>query len=374
MTIQHRSQATISLARLERNIRNMQSRLDPGVEMIAVVKADSYGHGAAGLYPTFRACGVERFAVALWEEGAELRRAGATDCSILILGDTRDEDLQQLLTYRLTPTIFSVETAEKLNTLASAAGVVHPIHIKLDTGMSRIGFAAESSDTVPSILRIAAMEHLRIEGMFTHFPRADELDAPETDIQYDRFCTVADKLAAAGLHIPLLHAANSATVLLRKGKQLNAVRVGDSLYGICPVDEDVWPQFGLEPVLRWDAGVTHVKTVPAGTQVGYGGTYITTRPTVIATIPVGYADGYNRALSNRGHVFIRGENAPIIGRVCMDQFMVDVTHIPGVQRGDVAELVGPHITLEQMANTAGITPDEIVCCLNKRLPRVYSAE
>ena len=370
----HRSQATISLGRLERNIRNIQSRLEPGVELIAVVKADSYGQGAAGLYPTFRACGVERFAVAIWEEGAELRRSGTTDCPILLLGDTRDEDLGQLLAYDLTPTIFSVETAAKLNALAAEKGIVHPIHIKLDTGMSRIGFAAEDEATVPAILQIAAMEHLRIEGLFTHFPRADELDAPETELQYARLCRVADALAAQGVTIPLLHAANSATVLLRPGRQLNAVRVGDALYGICPVDEDVWPQFGLEQIFRWDAGVSHVKTVPAGTQVGYGGTYVTDHPTVIATIPVGYADGYNRALSNRGCVVIRGVEAPIIGRVCMDQFMVDVTHIPGVQRGDEAELVGPHISLERMANLAGITPDEIVCGLTRRVPRVYTAE
>lgn len=374
MLIQHRSQATLSLGRLERNIRNIQSRLEPGVELIAVVKADSYGQGAAGLYPTFRACGVERFAVAIWEEGAELRRCGATDCSILLLGDTRDEDLAQVLRYDLIPTIFSVATAEKLNALAAEAGVVHPIHIKLDTGMSRIGFAAEDSGTVPAILRIAAMEHLRIEGLFTHFPRADETEAPETDLQYDRLCRVARALEQQGIHIPLIHAANSATVLLRPGKQLNAVRVGDALYGICPVDEDVWPQFGLEQIFRWDAGVSHVKTVPAGTQVGYGGTYVTDRPTVIATIPVGYADGYNRALSNRGCVVLHGQEAPIIGRVCMDQFMVDVTDIPGVQRGDVAELVGPHISIERMAALADISADEVVCGLTKRVPRVYSAK
>ena len=373
MMIQHRTQATISLGRLQRNIRNMQNRLDPGVELIAVVKADSYGHGAAELYPTFRACGVERFAVAMWEEGAELRRAGATDCSILLLGDTHDEDLPRLLEYELTPAIFHVSTAEKLNALAAEANVICPIHIKLDTGMSRIGFPADER-AVDAITAIAALPHLRIEGLFTHFPRADELDMPETDLQYQRFCSVVRALEERGVHIPLLHAANSATVLLRSGMQLNAVRIGDTLYGVCPIDEESWPRFGLEQILRWDAGVSHVKTVPANTQVGYGGTFVTQRPTVIATIPVGFADGYSRALSNCGCVVIRGQEAPIIGRVCMDQFMVDVTDIPGVQRGDVAELIGPHISVERMAAIAGISPDEVICGLTKRVRRVYVAE
>lgn len=369
-----RTQLTVSLPRLRHNIRYMLRRLEPGVELIAVVKADSYGHGAAALYPTFRACGIRRFAVAIWEEGAELRRAGARDDSVLILGDTPDAQLPRLLEYDLTPTVFSVETAEKLNALAARAGTVHPIHIKLDTGMSRIGFPAEDSETLSRILRIAAMDHLRIEGLFTHFPRADELDIPETDVQYGRFCAVVDALAARGLRIPLLHAANSATVLLRQGLQLNAVRVGDTLYGVCPIDEADWPRFDLQPILRWDAGISHVKTVPAGTQVGYGGTYVTHRPTVIATVPVGFADGYSRGLSNCGCVVIRGQEAPIIGRVCMDQFMVDATHIPGVQRGDTAELIGPHITVERMARTAGISPDEVICGLSKRVPRVYAEE
>ena len=372
MTIQYRTQATVSLGRLADNIRNLQQRLDPGVEMIAVVKADSYGHGAVPLLDTFRACGVKHFAVAMWEEGAALRDGGAGE-DILILGDTRDEDLPRLLEWKLTPAIFNVETAEKLNALAAEAGVVHPIHIKLDTGMSRIGFSADES-ALPAIRQIAAMKNLRIAGMFTHFPRADELDIPETDLQFERFCAVAESLRHAGIHIPLLHAANSATLLLRKGKQLDAVRVGDTLYGICPVDEAVWPTFGLKPILRWDSYLSHVKTVPAGTQVGYGGTYVTDRPTVIGTVPVGFADGYNRALSNRGCVVVRGQEAPIIGRVCMDQFMVDVTNIPGARRGDLVELIGEHISVERMANTAGISPDEVVCGLSRRVPRVYTAE
>ena len=373
MPIQCRTRATISLRRLADNIRNIQGRLDPGAELIAVVKADSYGHGAAGLYPTFRACGVTHFAVAMWEEGAALRRAGAQGCSILLLGDTRDEELSRVLEYDLTPAIFCVETAEKLNALAAEAGIVQPIHIKLDTGMSRIGFPADDT-CLPHILRIAAMDHLRIEGLFTHFPRADELDMPETDIQYGRFCAVANALRRAGVEIPLLHAANSATLLLRQGKQLDAVRAGDTLYGICPIDEEAWPQFGLKPILRWDSYLSLVKTVPAGTQVGYGGTYVTSRPTVIGTVPVGFADGYSRSLSNCGCVVIRGQEAPIIGRVCMDQFMVDVTDIPGAQRGDNVELIGEHISVERMASTAGISPDEVVCGLTKRVPRVYIAE
>ncbi len=369
--IHQRTQATIHLDRLERNIRRVQQQIRPGTDLIAVVKGNCYGHGVAGLYETFRRCGVRHYAVATWEEGVALRQAGAAEEPILLLGDTWDEQLPQLIEHRLTPTIFVVETAQLLQDLAAAAGVVQPMHIKLDTGMNRIGFPAEES-SVPEILKIAAMPNLRITGVFTHFARADELDREETSLQYQRFTATVSALRQAGVDIPMVHAANSATLLLRPQEmQLDAVRTGDTFYGLSPIDDKDWEPFGFEEILTWETYVVLVKTVPAGAQIGYGGTYVTEKPTRVATIPVGFVDGYSRRLSNRGYVMIHGQKAPILGRVCMDQFMVDVTEIPGVKRGDLVTLLGEGITFPQMAELADITVDEIACGITGRVPRVY---
>lgn len=369
-----RTAAVIHLDRLGRNIENIKGRLAPGVELVAVVKADSYGHGAAGLYPTFREHGIRQYAVAIWDEGAALRRAGAEEEPIMILGDTWDDQLPELLRWRLTPAIIQEETAEKLNALAGAAGVIHPIQIKLDTGMSRIGFPADERALAP-IRRIAAMENLRITGVFSHFPRADELDVPETEEQFGRFCRTVALLREAGVEIPMAHIANSAALLLRpESYQLDAVRPGDAFYGLNSIDPEPWSAMGFEEILSWHSYVAMVKTIPAGTQVGYGGTWVAPRETRLATIPVGFVDGYSRALSNRGYVLIRGQEAPIRGRVCMDQFMVDVTDIPDVRRGDPVTLLGGSMTVQRMSDISGLSIDEIVCGISGRVPRIYTAD
>ena len=364
-----RTQATVHLDRLEQNIAEIRRRLKPGVELFAVLKGDAYGHGIAGVVPKLQKCGIRHYAAAIWEEGMAIRQAGAAKEPILILGDTWDEQLPQLIRWRLTPTIFSAETAAKLDALAAEAGVIQPIHLAFDTGMSRIGFR---DDYMAQVRAIARMEHLRITGAFTHFARADELDRPETNEAFARFCAAIDALRQEGIPIPMLHAANSPSILLRPEVQLDAVRGGDVLYGLCPVDEAIWPRQGLREVLTWETYVAHVKTVPAGTPVGYGGTCVTKRPTVIATIPVGFGDGYNRRLSNRGRVRIRGGEAPILGRVCMDQFMVDVTDIPGVTRGDTVHLLDDKLSILWMADLLEINVDEVVCDITRRVPRVYT--
>lgn len=370
MEIRQRTAAVVHLDRLAGNVANIRARLKPGVELIAVLKGDGYGHGIAGIYPTLKACGVTGYAVAVWEEGRDLRLAGAETESVLALGDTWDDQLPELLRWRITPTIFAVETAEKLNDLARAAGVVHPIHIKLDTGMSRIGFPADERCFEP-IARIAGMKNLKIEGAFTHFARADEMDSDSTPHQFERFMNTIAVLRERGIDIPRIHAANSPATLLRPDVQLDAVRVGDVLFGLCPVDEEEWERSGLREVMTWQTYVALVKTVPAGTQVGYGGSFTAARETRIATLPVGFADGYSRHLSNRGSVFIRGQEAPIIGRVCMDQMMVDVTDIPDVARGDSVELLGDGMSILRMADMLESNVDEIVCGVSKRVPRVY---
>ena len=367
----YRTAAVVHLDALRHNIENIRARLKPGVALMAVIKGDAYGHGIEGVLPTLLQCGIDRFACAVWEEGAAIRDAGAEKQPILLLDDTRDELLPQVIRHRLTPTIFSLETAQKLDTLAKEAGVIQPIHIKIDTGMNRIGFPAGDAAAVREIAAIAALPHLQISGAFTHFARADEMDCDVTDKAFRAFLDTVEQLKAAGVEIPFLHVANSPSILLRPEVQLQAVRAGDVLYGLCPVDETVWPEMGLKEVMTWETYVAMVKTVPAGSPIGYGGTYVTKRPTVVATIPVGFADGYDRHLSNRGAVVIRGQEAPNIGRVCMDQFMVDVTDIPDVQRGDTVTLLGGEMTILRMANLLDQNVDEVVCRISKRVPKIY---
>lgn len=367
----YRTAAIVHLDALRHNVQNIRARLQPNVALMAVLKGDAYGHGIAGVVPTLLELGIEHFACAVWEEGAAIRAAGAETQPILLLGDTRDELLPQVIRHRLTPTIFSLDTARKLSALAQEAGVVQPIHIKIDTGMHRIGLPAGAS-AVADICAIAALPNLHIAGIFTHFARADELDCDATERAYTAFLDTVEHLRRAGVSIPLVHVANSPSILLRPEVQLQAVRAGDVLYGLCPVDEDIWPEMGLQEVMTWETYVAMVKTVPAGSAIGYGGTHVTTRDTVIATIPIGFADGYDRHLSNRGAVVIRGQEAPIIGRVCMDQFMVDVTHIDGVQRGDTVTLLGESMTILRMANLLDQNVDEVVCHISKRVPKIYT--
>lgn len=364
-----RTEAVVRLDALRHNIRNIQARLDKGCRMMAVLKGDGYGHGLQQIFPTLKTAGIADFAVAIWEEGVALRQAGCTD-PILILGDTCDDCLEQLVLHNLTPTIFSPETAQKLNDLAAAHGCVQPVHIKIDTGMSRIGFPAEEASVEP-IVAIDRMENLQITGAFTHFARADEPDGQAADRQFRAYRLLLDRLEAAGVSIPFCHVSNSPAILLHPQFRLDGVRAGDILYGLNPVEDEIWEKEDFRQVMHWYTQVAMVKTVPAGTQVGYGGTYTTQRPTAIATIPIGFADGYNRRLSNRGKVRIHGQDAPIIGRVCMDQFMVDVTDIPNVQRGDTVSLLDDEVSILWMANLLDVNVDEIVCNISKRVPRVY---
>ena len=364
-----RTEAVVSLGALRHNIQNIRSRLGSGVEIMAVLKGDGYGHGEKGIYSTLKSSGIERYAVAVWEEGASLRSAGCTE-PILLLGDTCDGQLENLIKYRLTPAIFSADTAEKLNTLAKWGGVKQPVHIKIDTGMSRIGFPADDS-SIGVVKKISELSNIEITGAFTHFSRADEPDGESAKAQFEKYIRFIESLEDAGLPIPLKHVANSPAILLRPETQLDAVRAGDILFGLCPIEEEDWPKEDFRQVMSWYTYVVMVKEVPAGTEVGYGGTFVTKRPTRIATIPVGFADGYSRKLSNKGKVRINGQEAPIIGRVCMDQFMVDVTDIGEVRRGDTVSLLDDKLSVLWMADLLDCNVDEIVCGISKRVPRIY---
>lgn len=364
-----RTQAVIRLDALAHNITNVKTRIHADCQLLAVLKGDGYGHGIKGIYSTLEKCGVDGYAVAIWEEGALLRQLGCTK-PILILGDTCDSCMDQVVENQLTQTVFSVETAVLLNSIAKKKDVVQPIHLKLDTGMSRLGFPV-CQETVDKVLQISKLSNLKIDGAFTHFSKADESDGVSAGTQLTRYLQMVKWLEDSGISIPVKHISNSPGILLRPEANLDAVRAGDILFALCPVDANIWVQEDFWQVLHWYTQVAMVKEVPAGTEVGYGGTYITDKSTKIATIPVGFADGYSRRLSNKGQVKIRGKLAPIIGRVCMDQFMVDVTDVDGVSRGDTVTLLDDELSVLWMAELIDANVDEIVCGISKRVPRVY---
>ena len=364
-----RTEAVIRLDALAHNICQVRKRLKPGCQLMAVLKGDGYGHGICGIYETMERSNVDCYAVAIWEEGALLRELGCKK-PILILGDTCDDCANKLVEFDLSQTVFSLEQAQHLNQVAGSANKTVSVHLKFDTGMSRLGFPV--TETAAAQLReIAQMKNLRIDGAFTHFAKADEQDGVSAGVQLQKYLTMLKWLQDLGISVPKRHISNSPAILLRPEAQLDAVRAGDVLFALCPIDDDLWEKESFRQVLHWYTQVVMVKTVPAGTEVGYGGTYVTKRRTTVATIPVGFADGYSRRLSNKGYVKIRGKLAPIIGRVCMDQFMVDVTEIEGVCRGDTVSLLDDELSILWVANLIGANVDEIVCGISKRVPRVY---
>ncbi len=370
--------ASIDLDAVEKNFTNMHKNLTPGTQMIAVVKADAYGHGAVPIARLMEEKDyIWGFAVATVEEAVELRERHIYK-PILILGYVFPEDYDTLVAWDIRTAVFTVPMAKALSEAAAKAGKECAIHIALDTGMTRIGFRHPKESAV-SIAEICQLPNLKVEGMFTHFARADEADLSATTMQLALFEETADILQNMGISIPLMHVNNSAGILWNRCGDFQAVRPGITIYGIAPSGEVVNPGVALHPVMSLISHVSHVKEVEPGIPVSYGGTFVTSRPvTKIATIPVGYADGYPRSLSNQADVLIRGKRARICGRVCMDQFMVDVTDIPDVAVGDPVTLLGKdgreQILVEELSALSGRFPYEFVCCISKRVPRVYKKE
>ena len=346
-------------------------RQKSGVAVLAVIKANGYGHGAvpvAWLLSGKCAC----FGVSSIGEAMELRQAGIPD-PILILGQSPVSTFPILVRENIRPTIFRFEDAQALSEAAVAAEVEAPLHLAVDTGMGRIGFEPDEA-SADLCLQIAKLPNLNIEGIFSHFATADCADRSRAHMQaarFDRFCQLLEE---RGLHIPIRHMDNSAG-LIHFSHPYDMVRAGIALYGMYPSAETDAAALPLRPALKWLSRVAYVKDVPAGRPISYGGTYVTTAPTKIATIPVGYADGYHRSLSGKFHVLIRGQKAPILGRICMDQMMVDVTHIPDVAVEDPVTLIGQDgdeiITIEQIATAAGSFNYEFVCGIGRRVPRIY---
>lgn len=367
--------AEIDLKALANNIREVRRVTDQRAEVMAVVKANAYGHGAVEVSRTVLAGGATRLAVARSAEGAELRRAGI-EAPILILGYTPEGLIPEVAEYGLEQTVYSVEYARRVNDRAAALGVKIPVHIKIDTGMGRLGVVAGTGSGASSVKEIASLPHLEPVGIFTHFAAADSADKSYTLTQWEKFTGILEQLRREGLEFPLRHCANSAAVIDMPESALNMVRAGIILYGLYPSPEVNMQRVDLKPVMSFKTRVAHVKEVPAGFSVSYGCTYKTERRSVIATIPVGYADGYSRRLSSKGEVLIRGRRAPVVGRVCMDQCMVDVSDIPGIEYGDEVLLFGRQgdrlLPVEDVAGWIGTINYEVVCMVAARVPRLFT--
>lgn len=371
--------AQVDLSAILENLENMHRNLKPGTKMTAVIKTNGYGHGAV---PIARA--VEDlpylwgFAVATFEEALELREAGV-EKPILILGYVFPSCYEDLARLEIRPACFREDMLEQLSEAGKRAGKPVHIHIAVDTGMSRIGVMPDEDGMafVRRALALSAEGGLEAEGIFTHFARADEKDLENARGQLHRFSSFIDRIGQeCGFRFACRHASNSAGIISLPGANLDLVRAGITLYGLWPSGEVPRDPVPIRPAMTVTSHVVYVRRVPAGTPVSYGGTYVTRAEEVLATVPAGYGDGYPRSLSNRGWVLIRGQRAPIRGRVCMDQMMVDVSAIPSVQEGDRVTLIGQdgdeRITMEELGDLAGRFNYELACDLNARVPRVYT--
>ncbi len=369
-----RIRAEIDLDAIDRNLDVMRKHLKEGTPICAVVKADSYGHGAVPIARHIEPRDdIWGFAVATAEEGKLLRKAGIQK-PVVLLGYVFPESYEIVLKYGLRACIFEETSAELLSEAAKKAGTCAVIHIALDTGMSRIGFDV-SEAAADAVCRIAEKDALKIEGLFTHFARCDEPSLEPAVEQFKAYQTFLQMLAERGLEIPVRHVCNSAGTMRFKEANLDLVRAGITLYGLTPSDEIADEMTELQPVMRLVSHLSYVKELPPGRAISYGGTYVTGRTMRVATVPTGYADGYPRLLSGKGSVLIGGKRAPILGRVCMDQFMVDVSGIPEAAVGSEAVLLGSQgdecITAEEIGRLSGRFNYELVSDISKRVPRNY---
>ena len=360
----------IDLDVIESNFNSIREKA--GVDVMAVVKADAYGHGAVQVTRLLQdKCAF--FGVSSILEAIELRRAGIYN-PILILGHTPVSAFPVLVQAEIRPTIYHYDAALALSKAAQQQGKTAAFHIAVDTGMSRIGFQATEADA-DICAEIAKLPGLHMEGLFSHFATADCADLTRSHVQAEKFDRFYEMLQERGVEVPIRHMDNSAG-LMNFDNHYHMVRSGIVTYGMYPSDEVDTKNLAIRPALQWISRITHLKTLPAGREISYGGTFVTTRETRVATVPVGYADGYRRSLSGKFYVLIRGKKAPILGRVCMDHMMVDVTDIPDVTPRDQVVLVGrsgdEEITMEQIAAAADSFNYEFVCGISRRVPRIYS--
>lgn len=364
--------AEIDLDAIAYNTRNIK-KLIGDKDLIAVVKANCYGHGVIDIIPTLLENGVSRFAVAMISEALEIRDNKIT-APVMILGFTPLYLGEELINNNIEQTVYDLDYAKELSKIALTLNKKAKIHIAIDTGMGRIGFLPNEK-SIDNIAEICSLEGIEVIGIFTHFSTSDEKDKEYSHEQFTKMLSVMDTLKKRGIDIPLKHVANSGAIIDLPDTYLDAVRAGIILYGYYPSDEIDKNNLALKPALTLKATITNVKTLEKDMYVSYGRTFKTSNETIVATIPVGYADGYLRKLAENGKVIIKGEFAPIIGRICMDQFMIDVTNIPDVKIGDEVILLGEKNGLkynaDDMAKKLDTINYEVTCMLKSRLPRVY---
>ncbi|MBU5463086.1 alanine racemase [Anaerotignum sp. MSJ-24] len=373
MTDEERVLALIDLDALEYNIKSIRKKTPEGTGIIGVIKADAYGHGSVEVAQVLLENGADWFAVAVVDEGLNLRKHGI-NAPILLLGYTPELRFEDVINNGFIQTMYSYEMAEKLSKTAVRLGKTAVVHIKIDTGMGRIGYRV-NDEAADEIVRISKLPGIEVNGMFTHFAASDEADKAYTNMQFERFMKMDKMLKDRGLNIPVRHAANSAAIMDIDSMMLNMVRPGIILYGAYPSDEVVKENLDLRPVMSIKTHVSFVKEVEKGDCISYGRTYTAPDKRKIATIPVGYADGFIRAYAKDGKVLIKGKFAPIVGRICMDQFMVDVTDIDDVKINDEVVLMGTQgensITADDIAKALNTINYEVFCTLSKRVPRQY---
>ncbi|MCR5675700.1 MAG: alanine racemase [Lachnospiraceae bacterium] len=368
-----RAAVYIHMDRLLHNLRAMKEILPGKTRILAVLKANGYGHGASAIAHVLEnEDAVWGYALATAEEAIALRDAGIRK-PLMILGYTWEYAYESLIEREIRMAVFREDTLDQLTAAGARVGRNALVHIAVDTGMSRIGIRPDASGTA-FVKKAWAAKGIEVEGLFTHFARADEKDLTSAKEQVSRFEQFAETLRNDGMDIPLVHCDNSAGMLVLSHHTKDLVRAGITMYGLKPSDEIDLHRIDLQPVMEFKSHVVCVKTIPAGTPVSYGGTWVADRPTKIATIPVGYADGYPRSLSGKGEVLIRGKRARIVGRVCMDQMMVDVTEIPDASADDEVTLIGRDgsdgITAEELGEKSGRFNYELVCDISERVPRV----
>lgn len=365
--------AEIDLDNLAHNMREVKRNTREGVLITAVVKANAYGHGSIQSAKTFLENGADRLAVATLSEAIELRNANI-DVPILILGYTPKKQYSLVVKHNIIQTIYDYENAKAFSKVARDLNKTGIIHLKIDSGMGRLGFLPKD-EAVEEIIKIFNLPNIKVEGIFTHFATADENDKTYTNLQYKRFMKIIENLEEKGISIPIKHVSNSAAIIDLPEYNLNMVRAGIMIYGFYPSHEVNKDRMDLKPAMTLKAKISNIKQVPKGTGISYGQIYITEKESKIATIPIGYADGFTRMLTSKAEVFLKGQRVPIVGKICMDQCMLDITGLEDVNVEDEVVLFGygeegyPHV--DEVAEKLGTINYEIVCMIGRRIPRVY---
>lgn len=363
----------INMDNLVSNFREIRKIVNDKAMIMAVIKANGYGHGSVELAKMYKEIGADRLAVSILTEAIELRKAEISG-PIQLLSYTPHGQLGAVIDNDIIQGIYTYEDAKALSVQAIVKNKIAKIHIKIDSGMGRIGFLP-NDESIDEIIKISKLPNLEIEGIFTHFAKADEIEKEYTKIQYEKFNWVVRELEKVGINISIKHVSNSASIIDLAEYNLDMVRPGIILYGYYPSEDVNKDRLELKPAMTLKGKISNIKTVPEKTGLSYGHLYLTTRESVIATIPIGYADGYSRMLTGKGFVYIKGKRVPIVGRICMDQLMIDVTDVENPKIGDEVVLFGTgnegYPKVEEIAALLGTINYELICMMGRRIPRVY---